>query len=102
MWNIPWMHFLPSGLLQIVIAIIMLSDLIGGAALLAGCSMLLIVMPYTTICIKKMNEFNVSLMSKRDARVSRVNETLQAIKLVKCNAWEANGATAATTATTTT
>lgn len=89
MWNIPWMHFLPSGLMQIFVSIWMLSDLIGAAALLAGCSMLLIVMPYTTICIRKMNEFNEGLMSKRDARVARVNEALQAIKLVKCNAWEA-------------
>eukprot|EP01052_Picozoa_sp_SAG31_P050602 SAG31_NODE_11621_length_1012_cov_1.974808_1_plen_302_part_10 len=86
-WALPFMHWLPAGLLQIALAVGMLWALLG-PAMLAGIASLLVLTPLTTKATQSFYKYNSAVLAKRDVRVGRVNELLQAMKLVKSCGWE--------------
>lgn len=87
MWSIPWLHFLPTGVFQLIGAMIFLYSLLG-PAIFAGLAVTLVSAPLMSYLVKKNNQYNRVVLMRRDTRVSRVSELVNAIKLVKSNAWE--------------
>jgi ATP-binding cassette subfamily C (CFTR/MRP) protein 1 len=89
MWCIPWLHFLPTGLFQLIGSLVFLYSLLG-PSILAGLGVTLLTTPLMSFLVKKNNEYNRVVLLRRDTRVSRVNELVGAIKLVKSNACESS------------
>ena len=87
MWSIPWLHYLPTGLFQLVVSIAFLWSLLGPSVLM-GIGATCVTVPLMAWVVRKNNEYNRKVLMRRDTRVSRVNELITAIKLVKSNAWE--------------
>lgn len=86
-WALPFMHWMPAGMLQFAIAVIMLWNLLG-SSLLVGLVACAVLSPITAWLGQRFHKFNSVVLAKRDVRVGRVNELLAAMKLVKSCAWE--------------
>jgi ABC-type multidrug transport system fused ATPase/permease subunit len=55
MWSIPWLHFLPCGMFQVIGAILFLYSLLG-PAVLAGLAVTLVSAPLMSLLVKKNNQ----------------------------------------------
>jgi ABC-type multidrug transport system fused ATPase/permease subunit len=86
-WALPFMHWMPAGLLQIAIAVSMLWQLLG-SSLLVGIITCAVLSPVTATVTTRFHKFNSVVLAKRDIRVGKVNELLAAMKLCKSCAWE--------------
>jgi ABC-type multidrug transport system fused ATPase/permease subunit len=86
-WALPFMHWMPAGVLQIAIAVWMLWQLLG-SSLLVGLITCAVLSPVTATVTTRFHKFNSLVLAKRDARVGKVNELLAAMKLCKSCAWE--------------
>jgi ATP-binding cassette subfamily C (CFTR/MRP) protein 1 len=86
-WALPFMHWMPAGLLQIAIAVSMLWGLLG-PSLLVGIITCAVLSPLTAWTTTRFHKYNSVVLQKRDVRVQKVNELLTAMKLCKSCAWE--------------
>ena len=108
---LPWIHYVPTGLLQMGVAMFLLWQLIGPALLAVsrtivagiwvaffqecqqsscgqGLLAMVAMMPVSYLTASTLSRFYKSVMALRDSRVAKINEFLAAISLVKSNAWE--------------
>ncbi|XP_010051984.2 ABC transporter C family member 12 [Eucalyptus grandis] len=81
------LHNLWSAPFRIVIAMVLLYQQLGIASLL-GSLMLVLMIPFQTIIISKMQKLTKEGLQWTDKRVSLMNEILAAMDTVKCYAWE--------------
>ena len=83
----PYLHNIWSSPLQIIISMTMLWLQIG-PAVLAGLTVLLIVMPLNAYMARIQQRMQRKLMAARDERVKVFNEVLNGIKIIKMYSWE--------------
>ena len=71
-WALPFMHWMPAGLLQIAIAVSMLWGLLG-PSLLVGIITCAVLSPLTAWTTTRFHKYNSVVLQKRDVRVQKVN-----------------------------
>eukprot|EP01135_Chromosphaera_perkinsii_P000783 Nk52_evm71s151 gene=Nk52_evmTU71s151 len=59
-----------------------------GWASMAGCAVMVLMIPVNMIVVKKIEEFQDALLEKTDKRVASINEMLSSIRIIKFFAWE--------------
>lgn len=86
---IPYLHFVWSGPLVIVICMFFLYDLLGVAAF-AGLVALILLIPINGFIATKLRYFQIKQMKKKDERIRTMNEILGGMKVLKLYAWESS------------
>ncbi|XP_016548338.2 ABC transporter C family member 2 isoform X2 [Capsicum annuum] len=81
------LHTLWSAPLRITVALVLLYQLLGVAALL-GALMLVLMFPIQTYVISKMQKLTKEGLQRTDKRIGLMNEVLAAMDTVKSYAWE--------------
>ncbi|XP_062185916.1 ABC transporter C family member 2-like isoform X2 [Phragmites australis] len=81
------LHSLWSAPFRIVISMVLLYSQLGPAALV-GALMLVLLFPFQTVIISKMQKLTKEGLQRTDKRISLMNEVLAAMDTVKCYAWE--------------
>lgn len=84
---IPYINLIWSAPLQIVLALYFLWQYLG-PSVLAGLTVMLILMPLNGFISKKVMNLEKKLMYIKDERVKLTNEVLTGIKVLKLHAWE--------------
>ncbi|KNE58349.1 hypothetical protein AMAG_03933 [Allomyces macrogynus ATCC 38327] len=83
----PWVHTMWTSTLQIIIAMVLMVNYIGWAAL-AGIGLLVLFVPMQSRAMRAISAFRRKSQRITDRRVKLVNELLQGMKVVKLLAWE--------------
>ncbi|KAG8247923.1 Canalicular multispecific organic anion transporter 1 [Homalodisca vitripennis] len=83
----PFMHFLWTAPIIIIVALYFLWQILG-VATLAGLVVMLIIVPFNGFVANKMKKFQTQQMKLKDERVKIINEILSGIKVLKLYAWE--------------
>ncbi|KAJ8538757.1 hypothetical protein K7X08_030053 [Anisodus acutangulus] len=81
------LHTIWSAPLRIIVALVLLYQLLGVAALL-GALMLVLMFPVQTFVISKMQKLTKEGLQQTDKRIGLMNEVLAAMDTVKSYAWE--------------
>ncbi|XP_060179357.1 ABC transporter C family member 2-like [Lycium barbarum] len=81
------LHTIWSAPLRIIVALVLLYQLLGVAALL-GALMLVLMFPVQTFVISKMQRLTKEGLQRTDKRIGLMNEILAAMDTVKSYAWE--------------
>ncbi|OWB72623.1 hypothetical protein B5S31_g2340 [[Candida] boidinii] len=82
-----YLHFFVSSIIMTIVAITLLYQLLGAAAL-AGSLSLIVMLPVNYKLSSKLGKLQESMLSVTDKRVQKLNETLQSIRIIKFFAWE--------------
>lgn len=80
-------HYLLLAPLEIVISVYFLWGILG-PSVLAGLSVMLVMIPINALIVKKLEDLQMRQMKTKDRRVKMVNEILNGIKVLKLYAWE--------------
>ncbi|KAJ3344779.1 hypothetical protein GGF32_008948, partial [Allomyces javanicus] len=83
----PWVHTFWTSTLQIIVAMVLMVNYIGWAAL-AGIALLVLFVPMQSRAMRAISAFRRKSQRITDRRVKLVNELLQGMKVVKLLAWE--------------
>ncbi|KDE04352.1 hypothetical protein MVLG_05231 [Microbotryum lychnidis-dioicae p1A1 Lamole] len=82
------LHYVfPDLSLTIIIAILLLINLLGWAAV-AGVSVLIALIPLQTYLGRRYNHFQSALLAAADARISLITEVIASVRILKYFAWE--------------
>lgn len=81
-------YLIPTYLLKLVVAYVLLVELIGWESLVAGLSVAALVTPLNTFLTRRMGRIQGNLMRATDSRVAVLTECLQGIRQVKFCALE--------------
>jgi ATP-binding cassette subfamily C (CFTR/MRP) protein 1 len=82
-----YLHILWSGLLQIVIALVMLYSTLG-PSIFAGTAVMIIMIPFNAWLAKYSRNFQKIQLGNKDARIKLIDEVLNGIRVIKLYAWE--------------
>ncbi|GME67311.1 unnamed protein product [[Candida] boidinii] len=82
-----YLHYFVSSIIMTIVAITLLYQLLGVAALVGSLS-LIVMLPVNYKLSSKLGELQESMLSVTDKRVQKLNETLQSIRIIKFFAWE--------------
>lgn len=83
-----YIHMLWSSLEQILVAMILLVNLMGGIPTMAGVLFILATMPVQAMLVAAIKSLREQASSRTDERVKSVAEGISGIKLIKLYAWE--------------
>lgn len=83
------LHTLWSAPFRIVISLVLLYQQLGVASLL-GALMLVLMFPFQTFVISRMQKLTKEGLQRTDKRIGLMNEILAAMDIVKCYAWESS------------